>query len=77
MSKLQETIISVTSTNPYENLPIIAGKCGQNVFKLVAEAEKADKELDILHECIMDLYNLDAALPTIKKYLDKIDKLKP
>ena len=77
ISTLGVAIAAVVNTNPYENLPIIAGQCGRRVYELVEEASKADKELDILHECITELYNIDTAAPIIKKYLNKIDKIQP
>jgi len=34
-----------------------------------------DKELDILHEAITELYNLDENVPIIKAALAKIDEI--
>lgn len=42
----------------------------------VAEVERMDKELDIVHEALTELYNLDAAVPIIKAALARIDALK-
>ena len=42
----------------------------------VAEVERMDKELDIVHEALTELYNLDAAVPIIKDALARIDALK-
>lgn len=39
------------------------------------EFKKMDKELDLVHECLAELYSIDAAVPIIKKYLAKIEKL--
>ncbi len=40
------------------------------------DPSRMDKELEIVHECITELYNLDCNTEAIKKCLAKIDKLK-
>lgn len=40
---------------------------------LQKEAKKMDRELDIVHECLTELYDYEIVLPIIKKYLDRID----
>lgn len=37
--------------------------------------EELDKELDLVHGCLTELYKIDAAIPVIKECLDKISKL--
>ena len=47
------------------------------VKELEAKIKRLNKELDIAHDCITELYNgHDSNVPIIKKYLNKIDKIK-
>lgn len=41
-----------------------------------AEMERMDQELDIVHEAITELYNLDPAAPIIKAALARIAAIK-
>ena len=46
------------------------------VIAAIEEMNKIqDKELDILHNCITELYNIDSNLPIIKSALDKIKNI--
>lgn len=46
------------------------------ILKAMQEvADPLDKELDLVHTTLTELYNIDAAAPIIKKCLDKIEKL--
>lgn len=46
------------------------------IKELEAKLKRMNKELDIVHDCITELYNgHDSNVPIIKKYLGKIDKL--
>lgn len=42
---------------------------------LPSKVLKMDKELDLVHACLTELYEIDKAAPIIKKCLDKIEKL--
>ncbi len=70
---LRKLIDETRNTRSYENLKEILGKdLGTNIYKLIEEADKADHELNILHDCITELYEIDMAEQTIKNTLDKI-----
>lgn len=42
----------------------------------VAEVKRMDEELNIVHEALTELYNLDACVPVIRHALDRIATLK-
>lgn len=46
---------------------------GRKVFAL--RVRRMDRELDIVHEALTELYNIDAAVPIIKSALARIDAL--
>jgi hypothetical protein len=73
---LNEVIAKTRNTRGYENLKEVLGKeLGTLLYKLVDEAEKADKELDIVHACITELYDFELNIPKIKKALNDIAEL--
>ena len=73
---LKELIAKSRNTRGYENLKEILGKeLGTLLYKLVDEADKADKELNIVHECLAELYNSDINTDRIKKALGDIEGL--
>ena len=43
-------------------------------IRLKEEKEKYDKELDIVHECLTELYEYDLVYPIVIKCLDRIEK---
>ena len=73
---LKKLIAKTRNTKGYENLKEILGKeLGTLLYKIVDEADKADKELDIVHSCLTELYNADINYERIKKCLNEIDRL--
>lgn len=74
-SDLWKAIAKARNTRDYENLKDRLGKdLGKALLTVVKEAERADKELDLVHRCITELYNIDQAVPIIQKYLKKIEE---
>lgn len=73
---MKELTAKIKNTRDYENLSSIRmGELGPLLRKLVDEADRADKELDILHNCITELYEIDLVYPIIKKALKEIEQL--
>jgi hypothetical protein len=73
---MEKLIAKIRNTRDYENLKERLGKeLGRLIYQLVDEAEKADKELDIVHGCITELYNIELNIPRIKKALSDIEQL--
>jgi hypothetical protein len=73
---LKKLIAKTRNTRDYENLKSRLGKeLGTLLYKIVDEADRADKELDIVHGCITDLYNADINYERIKKALNDIEQL--
>ena len=73
---MDKLIAKIRNTRDYENLKEILGKeLGTLLYKIVDEADKADKELDIVHGCITDLYDIDLNTERIKKALSDIKQL--
>ena len=77
---LKDLIAKTRNTRDYENLESRLGKkLGSLLYKVVDEADKADKELDIVHSCLTELYNElyndDGYSAKIKKALDDIELL--
>jgi hypothetical protein len=76
--QLSVLISKIKNTRDYENLKArIGNQLGSLIYKLVDESSKADKELDIVHNCITKLYDTELNIPTIKECLSKIEKIKP
>ena len=54
---MKTLIAKIRNTNHFENI-----KNGTDLerllYKLVNEAEKADKELDTVHQCLTEIYNI-------------------
>ena len=75
-TKMDKLIAKIINTRDYENLKERLGKeLGTLIYQLVDEADKSDKELDIVHGCITELYNFDLNVPIIKQALSDIEKL--
>lgn len=75
-TKMDKLIAKIVNTRDYENLKERLGKeLGTLIYQLVDEADKADKELDIVHRCITELYNFDLNVPIIKQALSDIEQL--
>ncbi len=73
---LRKLIDKTRDTKPYENLKEILGKdLGGLIYKLVDKADRADKELDIIHACLTELYETDINSKKIKEALDKVENL--
>lgn len=71
---LSELIAKIRNTRDIENLNARLGKeLGSLLYLLIAEAEKADKELDIVHRGITKLYNIDGNVDTIQSMLKELD----
>ena len=47
------------------------------ILHLTEENKRMDKELDIVHEALTEIYNMEVAEPIVKKCLNRIDELKP
>lgn len=74
--RIDKLIAKIRNTKDYENLKERLGKnLGTLLYELVNEADKADKELNIVHGCITDLYEIDINIPLIKSALAKIEQL--
>jgi len=74
---MNKLIKKIEKQPEFKNLIGLVGeKFGLMIFELWGKAKNADKELDIVHEALTELYNLDSNIPIIKKALDRIDKLK-
>lgn len=74
--KLKDIIQKLVNTKDYENLREILGEeLGDLIYQLVDESERADKELNIVHSCITDLYNIDANTDRIKEALREVEKI--
>jgi hypothetical protein len=75
MDKKILRIIKVKDQIKFGELSSQIGTTQANALKdAVNLAIKFDKELDILHNCITDLYNIDENIERIKKCLDDIEK---
>ena len=73
---MDKLIVKIRNTRDYENLKERLGKeLGTLIYQLVDEADKADRELDIVHGCITELYDFDLNLPIIKQALSDIEHL--
>ena len=73
---LEQTIAKIRNLHDFENLKERLGKeLGQTIYDLINEAERADKELTIVHNCLTELYNLDANAKLIKSTLDEVESL--
>jgi chaperonin cofactor prefoldin len=71
--KTGELIARIRHARCYENLAeYLPSQLGADLYLLVAEADKMDKELDLVHKAITELYELDGNAPIIKDVLDKI-----
>ncbi len=73
---MDKLIAKIRNTRDYENLKERLGKeLGTLIYQLVDEADKADKELDIVHGCITELYDVELNISRIKKALSDIEQL--
>lgn len=74
--ELKERIAQIMNTRDIENITQILGATlGGRIKKLIHEAERADKELDILHEGLTELYNYEKVNHIVKITLDKIKNI--
>ena len=72
---MDKLITKIKNTRNYENIKEWLGKeLGILLYQLVDEADKADKEHDILHGCITELYDIELNVPRIKRGLSDIEK---
>ena len=73
---LKERIAQIQGTRDFENLSDRLGSTlGGRMKKLIREAEIADKELDIVHEVLTELYNYDNVRHIVTSALDKIKNI--
>jgi len=73
---LEETISKVRNLRDFENLKEILGKeLGQTIYDLINKAERVDKELTVVHNCLTELYNFDVNIELIKSTLDEIESM--
>lgn len=73
---MDKLIAKIRNTRDYENLKERLGEeLGTLIYQLVDEAVKADKELDIVHSCITELYDIELNIPRIKKALSDIEQI--
>jgi len=73
---MNKLIAKIINTRDYENLKERLGKeLGVLIYQLVDEADKADKELDIVHGCLTKLYNIESNTQIIKSTLDEIERI--
>lgn len=76
MSAVTELIARIRNTKPIENLSAIVGEeLGLLLKTMIDEAELMDKELNLVHQCIADLMDVDGTLPRINKCLEQIKEL--
>lgn len=76
-SSLAKTIGTLFAIRNSENIKEILGKeLGGAVLSVIYQATLADKELNVLHKAMTELYNNDSANPIVKEALDKIEKLR-
>jgi DNA replication initiation complex subunit (GINS family) len=76
MGNLKKLIAKIRNTKDYENLDArLYPNLGKLIRKLIDEAELMDKELDLLHGTMTQLYENDKNVPEIKSCLDKIQEL--
>ena len=74
---MDKLISKLRKTKDYENLKEICGnKLGTLLYQVVDAATNADKELNIVHGCITELYNNEQNIPIIKQALSDIEKIK-
>ena len=74
--ELKKRIAQIWNTRDIENISSILGSTlGGRIKKLIKEADRADKELDIVHECLTKLYNYENVTEIVKGALDKIAEL--
>lgn len=53
----------------------VTNETGKSPRQLADENRDMDKELDIVHGCLTELYNFDVSLPIVKACLDKIEAI--
>jgi hypothetical protein len=71
---LRTILAEMVNTKPYESVRSILGPdLGRLIHMLVAAAGRADRELDIVHECLRELY--DANPGRVKRALDEVEAL--
>jgi hypothetical protein len=76
MSTLKKAISKLLNTRDFENLNARVGnELGNAIKEVIRLANECDEECELLHKCITKLYEIDRAVPAIKKCLDKIEVL--
>lgn len=78
LSDFEKLRRKVANLSGIENINVLVGKPGAKVFRqFMEEAEAADKELDLVHSCLTELYSgPDSNVPVIKECLDKIKNIR-
>lgn len=74
---LSALIADIRNTKDVENLEQILPTFGPKLKRLIVAADRADKELDIVHNALLECYNFDTTLPIVRAALDKINELNP
>lgn len=74
--EVKSLINRVKRTAGYDDLERTVGKELSNLlYQVVDEAERMDKELQEVHECLTDLYEVDGTRERIQKTLDRLESL--
>lgn len=76
MTQVRKKLNLLYNTRDIENIENILGKpLGKRIKDMIHNADKMDKELDIVHQCLTELYNYPdyKVGDIVKKYLDKIE----
>lgn len=75
----KENLYKIYGWKGIENLDSFLGSgAGKLIFDTLYEAERLDKELDVVHRCLVDLYNHsdNSVGDRVKKCLYEIETLK-
>ena len=71
------TLKELKGVHGIENIKsICGGRLGEAMEWLIKEADSMDKELDIVHAALTELYNIEGNVAIIKKCLNDIEKTK-
>jgi hypothetical protein len=73
--KVQKLIKVIRKSHGYENSEARIVKLVNLVDELCVQNKLMNKELDIVHHALAELYNYDVVFPTVKKALAKIERL--
>ena len=71
-----DRIKQLENTHDYENLKDRFGALGKRLYQVVQDAKKMNRELDIIHKCLTELYNYpdNKVGDIVRKYLDIVEK---